>query len=104
MKTLLACVASAALGAAAIGGSGLAAGEHTVVLRPDQRLTIQGYRYTCESTSRTPNFGCQYGPPDRPARTPIWTVFKGSRTVVVQSLARPHVSHQSGIYETTITR
>jgi hypothetical protein len=93
MKTILACAVTAGV---SLAGSS----APTVQLKPGQTLTVQGYEFTCEATSRTPNFSCAYGP----SQTPIWTAYPGSRKLDVQSTTRPKVERSNGTWNTTITR
>lgn len=108
-RTLVASLLSALLAAAATAlaagqGAFAAGGQSTVVVNPGTTTIIAGYGYSCQDTIRTPNWACQYGPPNGPARTPITTVAKGSRTMTVQSLLRPTVVFSDGEYVTTIKR
>jgi len=95
---MVACVITAMV---AIVATASAAGVLT--LRPDDQLRIQGYPYTCSSTSRTPNFSCSYNQLGKPSRTPIISTY-GRRMVEVQSSARPRVSFDGGYYTTTFSR
>ena len=62
--------------------------------------------YSCQSTSRTPNWGCWYGKPAGPEGTPLITVNKGSRTMLVQSRQKPKVTYNASTktYTTTVSR
>jgi hypothetical protein len=78
------CAVSSLLGAGgAIAAATLPTGPP---VKPGPPFVIAGYGYTCQSTSRTPNWSCEYGRPYGPSGTPIMTVFKGSRTMIIQSL------------------
>jgi hypothetical protein len=101
---LAALLAAAATALAASQGAFAAGGQSTVVVNPGTTTIIAGYGYSCQDTIRTPNWSCQYGPPSGPAKTPITTVSKGSRTMTVESLLRPTVVLQNGDYVTTIKR
>ena len=103
LAALTACLASSLLagGAALAVASGLPTGP---AVHPGPPFKIAGYGYTCESTSRTPNWSCDYGRPYGPAGTPIMTVSKGSRTMYIQSLTRPAVTQSGGVYTTKIVR
>ena len=108
-RTLVACSLSALLaagGTALAGSQGAfaAGGQRTIVINPGTTTIVAGYGYSCQDTTRTPNWGCQYGAPSGPAGTPITTVFKGSRTMTIQSLLRPTVRFTSGEYWTTVKR
>ena len=97
---LVACSLSAlaaAGGTALAGGQGAfaAGGQRTIVINPGTTTVIAGYGYSCQDTGRIPNWGCQYGSPSGPEGTPITTVFKGSRTMTIQSLQRPTVAYSS---------
>ncbi len=99
-----ACLVSACLagGGALASASGLPTGT---TVRPGPPFRIAGYGYTCDSTSRTPNWSCDYGRPYGPAAgTPIMTVYEGSRSMYVQSLRRPTISEVGGVYTTKISR
>ncbi|HWV84566.1 MAG TPA: hypothetical protein VNZ62_03900 [Capillimicrobium sp.] len=98
MRTFIACVVTAMV---AVVATASAAGVLT--LRPGEDLMIQGYPYTCQSTSMTPNFSCSYNALDRPARTPIISTY-GKRRVEVQSQARPRIKLSGGVYTTTFSR
>ena len=106
MKTIITCIPSAlaGVGIAAVATSS-AAGPPVVHFRPTSVLVVDGYGYSCQTTARTPNFGCWYGPPNGPTSTPSFTVFRGSRKMVVDSALRPVVTRGSGGYfETTFAR
>jgi hypothetical protein len=99
-----ACCLSAAI--AALAGSG-ASGSSLPVgppLRRGRPIVIKGYGYSCQSTARTPNWACWYGKPYGPSHTPITTVFKGSRKMMIQSLRRPAISRDGGEWVTTVSR
>jgi len=98
MRTLVACLITAMV---AIVATASAAGVLT--LRPDEQLRIQGYPYTCQSTSRTPNFSCSYNQLGKPAHTPIISTY-GRRLVEVQSSTPPRVTFDGGTYTTTFSR
>ena len=89
----LAALVDAGLGAlVAVGAEaafGAAGSLPSRVETPNVPYVVAGYGYTCESTSRTPNWSCDYGAPYGPAGTPITTVYPGSRTMHIQSLRRP---------------
>ena len=107
VQTSLACLLSAvaAAGATALAASqGAFAAGGRVVIEPGTSTVIAGYGYSCQDTIRTPNWGCSYGPIDGPEGTPIMTVFKGQRTMTIESLQRPTVQHQAGEYLTTVRR
>ena len=107
MKTIAACLASAFLGALGVAAFsiGSAAGPPVQHFRPTHSLVVDGYGYSCQTTARTPNFACWYGSPNGPTRTPIMTVFKGSRTMRVESALRPVTKRDStGSFETTFRR
>jgi hypothetical protein len=105
MKTILACALTAVLTCAVTAGVSLAGSSApTVQLKPGQTLTVQGYSFTCEATSQTPNFSCAYGPAAGPSQTPIWTAYPGSRKLDVQSTTRPKVQRSNGTWNTTVTR
>ena len=105
MKTTIACIVSALLGVGVTAvATSSAAGPPVVHFRPTSLLAVDGYGYSCQTTARTPNFGCWYGPPDGPASTPSFTVARGSRTMRVQSTRRPVITRANGLYQATITR
>ena len=100
-RTLLACVASAALGVALTASvAGGQSQSNTIVLHKDQVLSVEGYKWRCQSTSRTPNFSCTYGR----SGTPIFTAFRGSRVMHAQSLTRPTVRYDGSSYDVAVGR
>jgi hypothetical protein len=106
MRTVLACLCTTA---AVVGvGAGImsATAAETLKLGPGQQLTVTGYGYSCQSTSKTPNWGCWYGKPAGPEGTPLITVNKGSRTMLVQSRQKPKVTYNASTktYTTTVSR
>ena len=106
MKTIIACVlcALAGAGVAAVATS-WAAGPPVVKFRPTSTLSVVGYGYSCQTTARTPNFSCWYGPPNGPESTPSFTVVRGSRKLVVESFQRPVTTRGSGgPLQTTFSR
>jgi len=106
VKTVIACVLSGLLGVgvAAVATTS-AAGPPVVHFRPTSVLAVDGYGYSCQTTARTPNFACWYGPPNGPTSTPSFTVVRGSRRMIVQSALRPVVRRGAdGFFETTFSR
>jgi hypothetical protein len=106
MRTVIACLCTTA---AVVGvGAGLmsASAAGTLTLGAGQQLTVTGYGYSCESTSRQPNWGCWCGKPNGPEGTPLITVNKGSRTMTMQSLKKPKVTYNASTktYTTTVSR
>jgi hypothetical protein len=101
---ILACVVCAAVAGAGGAIAGATAPLTGASVQPGPPFVISGYGYTCQSTSRTPNFSCDYGKPYRPAGTPILTISKGSRTMYIQSFRRPTLSEADGVFTTKITR
>ena len=107
MKTIIACVLSGLIGAGivAVATSSAASGPPVIQFRPTSSLAVVGYGYSCQTTARTPNFSCWYGPPNGPESTPSFTVIKGSRKLVVESFQRPVTTRGSGgPLTTTFTR
>lgn len=99
-----ACCASAAL---AVGGTSIASGSSRPLgapEKPNRPIVIQGFGYSCASTTRQPQWDCWYGKPYGRAGTPITTVWKGSRKMMIQSLRRPSVSWNGSEWVTTLTK
>ena len=106
MRTVILCLCTTAAVAGVGAGIMSASAAEPLKLGPGQQLTVTGYGYSCQSTSRTPNFGCWYGKPAGPEQTPLFTVNKGSRALVVQSRQKPKVTYDASTktYTTTVTR
>jgi hypothetical protein len=103
VRTIIACLVSALLaGSIATVATISAAGPPVVHFRATSSLVVDGYGYSCQTTARTPNFACWYGPPNGPESTPSFTVAKGSRKMVVDSALRPVVRRASGGFETDV--
>jgi hypothetical protein len=104
-KSIIAALLGAALAVAGLTAVGAGAGPPVIHFRPTHDLVVDGYGYSCQTTARTPNFACWYGPPNGPTSTPIMTVSHGSRTMVVDSARAPRVERVQGVgFETTFTR
>jgi hypothetical protein len=104
MKTFMACLTTAALTVAITSGASSAGRSAVVQLHRGETLKVDGYSFSCQSTRRTPAFGCAYGPTGGPEQAPVWTVYRGSRLIAIQSKASPRVKRAGGYYETTIKR
>ena len=102
-RALLACLLSACVAAAAgtvAIASGLPVGR---TVKPGPPFRIAGYGITCQSTSRTPNFSCEYGRPYGPAGVPIITM-EPHGYVTVQSKKRPSARRSLGYWTVTFRR